>query len=250
MTEGGAPTRILIADDDDGVRSGLAANLELEGYSVTEASNGEQALRLIEEQSFDLVLSDVVMPEANGVDVLRGLKSKSPSTPLLLISAFVSESLLSEAVDEGLYTMLYKPVAVNEVLRLVGRALARRKMLVVDDAEPYLASLAASLAVTGLSVEAVRDCESAVAFARQHPVDVCVIDLMMAPRDGVETCQALREIDGDIEIIAITGSSDPELVRRVSRQNIFGVLRKPFEVRDLLGAIVRARSSSLRKKKA
>jgi CheY-like chemotaxis protein len=118
----------------------------------------------------------------------------------------------------------------------------------VDDAEPYAASLAAALTAVGIEVQAVSDGQSAIAFAQQNTVDVCILDLMMTPTDGVETCQALRAIDRDIDIIAITGSSDPELVRRISRQGVSVCLRKPFEVRDLLGAIVRARSASLRKK--
>jgi two-component system, NtrC family, response regulator HydG len=240
--------RILVADDDESVRMGLVANLELEGYSVTEACDGAQALQLLDAQNFDLVISDVVMPQANGVDVLRGLKMKNPATPLVLISAFVSETMVSEAIDEGLYTMLYKPVAMNEVLRVVGRALSRRTMLLVDDAQPYLSGLAASLTAAGHEVQAFSDGASAVNFVRHNAVDVCVLDLMMTPSDGVEICQQLRAIDRDVDIIAITGSSDPELVRRISRQGVATCLRKPFEIRDLLGALVKTRSSSLRKR--
>jgi CheY-like chemotaxis protein len=109
-------------------------------------------------------------------------------------------------------------------------------------------SLAASLSALGIPVQAAGSGDQAVAVARQQPVDVCILDLMMTPKNGVETCRALREIDPGIEVIAITGSTDPELVRDISREGVFGVMRKPFEVHDLLGAIVRARSSSLRKR--
>jgi two-component system response regulator HydG len=63
------------------VRISLAANLELEGYQVTEAADGGEALKLIEETEFDLVISDVVMPVATGVEVLRGLKRLRPDIP-------------------------------------------------------------------------------------------------------------------------------------------------------------------------
>ncbi len=240
--------RILVADDDEGVRAGLAANLEVEGYQVTEAADGGEALSLIQQQRFDLVISDVVMPVANGVDVLKGLKHTSPETPLVLISAFVSESMVTTAVNEGLYTMLYKPVGVSEVLRIVARALARRALLVVDDAEPYLASLAASLRSLGMIVEATTNGQSAVAFAENNAVDVCILDLVMSSPDGVETCHELKRIDRDMDIIAITGSSDPEIVRRITRQGVAVCLRKPFEIKDLLTAIVKTRSASIARK--
>ncbi|HEV8245492.1 MAG TPA: response regulator, partial [Polyangiaceae bacterium] len=239
-----AGAKILVADDDDGVRAGLAANLEVEGYQVVEAVDGGQALALIREQRFDLVISDVVMPVANGVEVLEYLKLESPETPLVLISAFVSETMVSRAVSRGLYTMLYKPVGMGDVLRIVDRALARRALLIVDDAEPYLASLSAALRSVGMLVEAAADGPSALAYAGQNRVDVCILDLVMSAPDGVETCQALRSIDRDMDIIAITGSSDPELVRRITRHGVAACLRKPFEINDLLSAIVKARGAS------
>lgn len=242
---GGAP-RILVADDDGGVRTSLAANLQVEGYDVVEASDGRHALELIREQAFDLVLSDVVMPDVNGVEVLKGVKALSPRTPVVLISAFVSESLVTTAVGEGLYAMLYKPVGIPQVLRIVVRALTRRALLVVDDAEPYLQSLAASLRALGLVVETALDGDQALEYARQNGVDACVLDLMLPPPGGIEVCRGLRQLDREMDIIGITGSSDPALLRGITREGVPICLRKPFDVRDLLFALVKARSDATR----
>src|SRR6202012_2793365 len=104
-------SKILVADDDDGVRAGLVANLELEGYDVTEARDGAEAMRVIAEQPFDLIVSDVVMPAATGVEVLSALRKQRLDTPLILISAFVSEALVTRALGDGLFAMMYKPFA-------------------------------------------------------------------------------------------------------------------------------------------
>ncbi|HEY3494104.1 MAG TPA: response regulator [Polyangiaceae bacterium] len=244
--EGGAAPRILVADDDGGVRTSLAANLQLEGYDVVEASDGKHALALLREQTFDLVLSDVVMPEVNGVEVLKGAKALSPQTPVVLISAFVSESLVNTAVAEGLYAMLYKPVGIPQVLRIVVRALTRRALLVVDDAAPYLESLAASLRSLGIVVETALDGQQALEYARQNGVDACVLDLMLPAPGGIEICRDLRKLDREMDIIGITGSSDPALLRSITREGVPVCLRKPFEVRDLLFALVKARSDATR----
>jgi DNA-binding NtrC family response regulator len=238
----------LVADDDDGVRLSLAANLELEGYRVTEAVDGGHALSLIESEAFDLVVSDIAMPVATGVDVLHGLKAKSPDTPLILISAFAAEALIGRAVSEGLYAILYKPVGVSEILRVMARALKKGTVLLVDDSESYLHSLAASMRAVGFNVEAAPDGQSAIKFAQTNAVDVCVLDLMMSPTDGVTTCEALRAIDAGMDVIAITGAANSEMVRRIMRQGVSTCLRKPFDVRDLLGALVKVRGSNVGRK--
>jgi DNA-binding NtrC family response regulator len=236
--------RILVADDDESVRIGLAANLELEGYQVIEAADGGEALKLIEQAEFDLVISDVVMPVANGVEVLRGLKRLRPEIPLILISAFVSEALVSTAVSEGLYTMLYKPVGMDDVLKVVERALARKWLLLVDDARPAASALAASLRSVGMNVETVFDAEAAIAFAEQNAIDVCVLDLLAAPSDGLAALEGLRAVDRNLDVVAIAGSSDPEILRRIAKLGVSTCLRRPFQVKDLLGSIVKMRGAA------
>jgi DNA-binding NtrC family response regulator len=236
--------RILVADDDESVRISLAANLELEGYQVIEAADGGEALKLIEQAEFDLVISDVVMPVANGIEVLRGLKRLRPDIPLILISAFVSEALVSTAVSEGLYTMLYKPVGMDDVLKVVERALARKWLLLVDDARPYASGLAASLRSVGMNVETVFDAEAAIAFAKHNAIDVCVLDLLMAPTDDFAALEGLRALDRNLDVVAITGSSDPEILRRIAKLGVSTCLRKPVQVKDLLGSIVKLRGAA------
>jgi two-component system, NtrC family, response regulator HydG len=73
---GRARFKLLVADDDEGVRAGLVANLELDGYQVVEARDGAEAIQLLDQQAFDLIISDVVMPLATGVDVLSAVRKR------------------------------------------------------------------------------------------------------------------------------------------------------------------------------
>lgn len=107
--------RILVADDDDGVRVGLVANLELEGYQVVEARDGTQAIALLAEQSFDLIVSDVVMPGASGAEVLSAARQQGLQTPFILVSAFASDQVVTQA-DKGLFAMLHKPFPIEQLL--------------------------------------------------------------------------------------------------------------------------------------
>jgi two-component system response regulator HydG len=242
------PRKILVADDDDGVRAGLVANLELEGYEVVEARDGVEAMLLLEQQPFDLVVSDVVMPLATGVDVLAAVRQRRLDTPFILISAFVSEDLVLRALNDGLFAMLYKPFAVDRILDVVARALKRNAVLLVDDTSSYVASLAAALRAVGMQVEACQDGPSALEFASQNGVDVCVLDLVMEPLDGLQTCEALQGLDAQMDIIAITGLASNEQVRGIARRGVATCLRKPFEVRELLTAIARVRGATAAKR--
>jgi two-component system response regulator HydG len=237
------PRKILVADDDDGVRAGLVANLELEGYQIVEARDGAEAIVLIDQQAFDLIISDVVMPLATGVDVLAAVRQRQLDTPFILISAFVSEDLVARALSDGLFAMLYKPFAMDRILEVVARALRRNAVLLVDDTHSYVSSLAAALRSVGMRVEACEDGKSAIDFASHNGVDVCILDLVMQPIDGLETCEALQRLDAHMDIIAITGLASNEQVRGITRRGVTTCLRKPFEVRDLLTAIARVRAA-------
>ena len=218
--------------------------MELEGYQIVEARDGTEAIILIDQQPFDLIISDVVMPLATGVDVLEAVRSRELDTPFILISAFVSEELVARALSDGLFAMLYKPFAMDRILEVVARALERKAVLLVDDTHSFVSSLASALRSVGMRVEACEDGKSAVDFARENGVDVCVLDLVMEPLNGLQTCEALQDLDAGMDIIAITGLATNEQVRGIARRGVATCLRKPFEVRELLTAIARVRAAA------
>jgi DNA-binding NtrC family response regulator len=238
------PSKILVADDDEGVRVGLVANLELEGYEVAEARDGAEAIKLIRESGYDLIVSDVVMPSATGVEVLSAVRQQNLDTPFILISSFVSDELVSRALGDGLFAMLYKPFAMDRILEVVARALKRNVVLIVDDTQAYVSSLAEALRSVGMRVETREDGPSAVEFARNNIVDVCVLDLVMQPLDGLETCKQLQAVNDRMDIIAITGLATNEQVRGIARRGVATCLRKPFDIRELLTAIARVRAAT------
>jgi len=238
------PATILVADDDEGVRAGLAANLELEGYEVAQARDGAEALAMIAAHGYDLIVSDVVMPSATGVELLSAVRQRMLDTPFILISAFVSDELVTRALGNGLFAMLYKPFAMDRILEVVARALKRNVVLIVDDRQSYLSSLADALRDVGMRIEIREDASSAVEFARTNVVDVCVLDLVMDPLDGLETYGRLQAVNERMDIIAITGSAKSDQVRGLARGGVVTCIHEPFAVRELLHAIARVRAAT------
>lgn len=119
---------ILVVDDEESMRDFLGIVLKQEGHSVTMAEDGESAIRLIQKEAFDLVLTDVKMPKRSGMEVLKAVKAASPDTLVLMITAFASTETAIEAMKEGAYDYLAKPFQIEEVKLIIRNALEKRRL--------------------------------------------------------------------------------------------------------------------------
>ncbi len=111
--------KILVVDDQKGIRLTLSAIMAHQGYDVTEVENGYQAIEAVTNNSFDVVFLDIKMPGINGVQSFREIKKISPQSAVVMMTGFSVEDLVREALDEGARTVLYKPFQVERVLSLV-----------------------------------------------------------------------------------------------------------------------------------
>jgi CheY-like chemotaxis protein len=244
MEAGRAMPKILVVDDEDAVLFTTVANLELEGFEVVGATGAAEALAAIRTQRFDLVLSDVRMPGMDGVELFRRIRQIDRDVPVVLMTAFALEGLVEEALREGAFAVLPKPLPVDQLLRSISRALRRPVVLVVDDAPAVADSTAAALREAGVSAQAVYDGPQALAAIESRAVDVCVVDLVMPGVDGSETIRRIVAQHPAMVCIAVSGQDVPDLVRRVAVA-AFAVLRKPVSPLDLVMTVARARSSTV-----
>jgi len=121
-------TRILIVDDEQSMREFLTILLEREGYGVASAANADEALALLETSLFDLVISDVQMPGLNGIELLGRIKTVTPETAVLMITAFTTAEQAVEAMKLGAYDYIAKPFKIEEIKQLVINALEKRDL--------------------------------------------------------------------------------------------------------------------------
>lgn len=119
---------ILIVDDEEIIRESLSFVMTKEGYRVREAANGRIALDMLKEDSFDLVLTDLEMPEMKGIDLLENVSRFSPETLVVIITAYGSIDTAIQALRQGAVDYILKPVEFDELLVKVGRLLANRRM--------------------------------------------------------------------------------------------------------------------------
>ncbi len=126
--------RLLIVDDEEGLRAFLEAALVSEGHHVTLAVDGVDALAQLQRASFDLVLTDLKMPRVGGLEVLQHVRAEHPNTQVIVLTAFGTVETAVEAMKAGAYDFLQKPLSSPAELRLlVARALERRALLDLQD---------------------------------------------------------------------------------------------------------------------
>ncbi len=119
-------SRILVVDDEQSMRDFLAIMLKKEGYEVVAAETGSDALKAVQLEIFDLVISDVKMPGMDGIDVLKTVKEVSPETVVIMITAYATAETAVEAMKLGAYDYILKPFKVDEIKLIIQKALEKR----------------------------------------------------------------------------------------------------------------------------
>ena len=117
--------KILVIEDEPQMRLGLRDNLELEGYEVETAADGDEGLQKSASFSPDLVILDVMLPKKNGFDVCRDLRSRSNATPIVMLTARSAETDKVLGLELGADDYVTKPFSITELLARV-RAVLRR----------------------------------------------------------------------------------------------------------------------------
>jgi DNA-binding response OmpR family regulator len=121
------PARIVVADDEAGVRSFLRLVLESAGYEVLEAPNGKLALQEARAGRVDLVITDLVMPEQEGIETIRALRREVPGVGIIAISGAMGPQFLEVARMLGAQAVLSKPVSAELLLAKVAEVLKSRR---------------------------------------------------------------------------------------------------------------------------
>jgi DNA-binding NtrC family response regulator len=121
-----ASERLLIVDDDEEMRDLLRKVLEKEGYRVSVAADGRQALAVLAQGAFDLVVTDMLMPQDGGLELLEALHRIHPALPVIIVTAFGDWHSYTRALELGAAAFISKPSRMSELLAAVHNALAGR----------------------------------------------------------------------------------------------------------------------------
>lgn len=115
--------KILIIDDEPLMRISIADALNEEGYQIFDTDSGREGLRLVQNERYDIVITDLMLPEVDGIRILKTCKQFSPQTQVILITAYGSVASATEAMKQGAYDYLTKPFSMDDLILMIRRLL-------------------------------------------------------------------------------------------------------------------------------
>ncbi len=124
--------KILIIDDDSGVRKSLSAFLIKNGYNIKTAPGGDPGLKIIKEEKIDLILLDIRMPEMDGITTLKRIKEIKPTLNIIIITGFGSIETAVEAMKNGAIDYVKKPFNLDQLLDKINTALKVNYLVIKD----------------------------------------------------------------------------------------------------------------------
>ena len=232
---------ILVVDDEEDVRTVLCDLIGADGYRVTGAANGREALKILKEESVDLVLTDLMMPDMSGWQLLRAVKKAYDHIPVIVITGFVSDHGESMLTDTEAEAYLIKPIDHSRLQALLKALLFSRNLgrpaevVVIDDDPDALLAIEHALHERGLFTATFQDPARASQHIREHPPDLVIVDLLFPGASGFDTCQSLRS-DPDTAftpILILTAHPSRENVQKAVQLNVSGFIAKPFDPKEL-----------------
>jgi DNA-binding NtrC family response regulator len=222
---------ILVVDDNEDLLETFAMILKRRGFFVETAGNGATAVAKFQNQSFDVTLMDIVMPEMNGVEALRKIKEMQPGATIILMTAYSDEELIRLAREEGVRHIVHKPIRVDRLIELITQAASDQPILVVDDDADICDSLSRVLERQGYEVLTAGSGEDAIAIASENACQMAFIDVRLPNIDGLETLLRLKEINPEILTIMMTGFRNEvkEALQKAQEASAITCLYKPFD---------------------
>ena len=227
--------RIFIVDDHRDVAEGLADVLRMHGHEVEVAHNGEQAVRIFKEQDFDIAFMDVMMPGMNGVESFLEIRKIKPDAKVVMMTGYSVTQLLDQAIENGAYGVLHKPVSMDEVLNSVERVQSHGMVLVADDDPNFSANMVEVLKDKGYRVQVARTGKQALDTVLGGGIDILVLDLQLPVVSGLEVYMELQKRGRALPTVCVTGyvQDQAEAIDQLSSLSA-GILTKPFNTGQLL----------------
>ncbi len=234
------PLRVFVVDDDADFAESLACILESHDCQVQIAHTGEEAIKIFQEQDFDLAFMDVKLPGKNGVESFLEIRRHKPEARVVMMTGFSMEQLLEEAVENGAYGVLRKPLDPEEVLRMIDRV-SPRGILIADDDPAFVESVRDYLEGQGRQVFTAQNGQEAIERVCAGGIDILILDVRMPVLDGLQAYIELKHSGHAVPTILVTAYADTEMerVQTLCSRSAGLILRKPFDPRDLLQEVER-----------
>jgi len=215
VNEAPRTTRILVVEDDLAILSGLSMNLRYEGYDVLQAQDGRTGLQKAVDERPDLVVLDVMLPEMNGYQVLRELRSRGNDVPVVIVSAKGGETDKTTGLDVGADDYVVKPFGLQELLSRIKAVMRRRyrgaEVLTFGDSAVDLVSKSATRG--GQSVEMTAQEFRLLQHFVSHPGRTFSREELLSGAWGYDYEGTPRTVDNFVRQLRLKFEPDPDRPR-------------------------------------
>lgn len=234
-----AEASILIVDDNIGQCKTMSFILERNGYAVAAADNGPEAISIVEKNPFDVIFMDIKMPIMNGVEAYKKIKKIRPAAKVIMMTAYAVEDLVEEALQEGAYAIIYKPLDIEKVLELIKKANEAKQgglILVVDDDPGICTTLKNILVKKSYNVGIAYTGEEAISIVQHKTFDILFIDMKLPTLNGLETYLAIKKICPETVAVLMTAYRQEvaDLVEEAINNQAYTCLYKPLDMSEVL----------------
>jgi DNA-binding NtrC family response regulator len=231
--------KILVVDDDQRMLRTICDILRVKGYDAVPAARGEEAVHAVQGETFDCVLMDIKMPGIDGVAALKLIKDVSPSTPVVLMSAYASDEQIAAAKRHGAATILSKPIDFQQVLSYLSLLRKERTVLIVDNDLTFSRTLKEVLQSNGYQVKTEQDPEKVLNHMEQEYQLLVVLDLKLGNADGLDILKKVRACYPGKPVVLVTGERNEmsAVIEQGMQVGAYTCLYKPFAVETLIRII-------------
>jgi DNA-binding NtrC family response regulator len=230
---------ILIVDDNISLCKTLSFVLRRKGYDVTTAKDGREAIERVKESHFDMIFMDIKMPLMDGVETYRRIIKIRPEAVVTMMTAYAVDDLVADALKEGAYSIIYKPLDIDKAIELIEKAKQRKQgalILVVDDDPGTCNTLRNILIKKGYEVDIAFAGEEAITMVQRKACDIVFIDMKLPTINGLETYLAIKEINPETVAIMITAHRQEvdSLMEQALYNSAYTFLYKPLDIAQVL----------------
>lgn len=234
--------KILVVDDEVGVRELLRDTLSMKGYDVTTVPSARQSLEIVFQEPFDLIILDIELAGESGISVLKKIREFPKKIPVVIYSGNVTTELEKEARTAGANEVLRKDIGVAQLAEQIRKIVkakdrifqdpAKRKeksILIVDDDHEVRCVLRDFFKTKGYKTLEAENGEEALALARSENISSVLLDIQMPGMDGLTTLEKLLQINPKLGVVMVTAVQDDEKVKKALELGAYGYVLKSVD---------------------
>ncbi len=234
---------VLVVDDDQRILAMLQETLEASGYRTLTAAGGPEAMQQLTAQAVDAVISDIKMPDWDGLTLLERIKESWPETPVIMITAYADNAIRERAKTSGAAGFLAKPFRIGQLQTTLTDAISAaqeqsgqpkrtlERILVVEDDEEFRQILLDVLPGMGYTPTGVATGEEALREIEEGAFDVVLCDYLLPTMSGADLLFKVKAMTPETLVVMITGY--PPSLDGHAFSNADGYLMKPFRFDEI-----------------